>query len=182
MSKACRTCGQLKPPLEYRKRPGGGLFNICKPCEAEYKRQWKAANKDKAKAWSDKNSKTKNRKLYLSQYRKLRRKQDPVFKYRCDVASRIKEVFRRDRLGLKTKGTAEILGCSPQELFAHLVQTALSNYGYWSDNEAYHIDHIIPLALAHTVEEIYALNHYSNLQLLTPRDNLAKGCKYLLES
>lgn len=38
-----------------------------------------------------------------------------------------------------------------------------------------HIDHIIPLATAHTVEDVYRLCHYTNLRLLTPEDNMDKS-------
>jgi hypothetical protein len=43
------------------------------------------------------------------------------------------------------------------------------NYGEW------HIDHIKPLALAHTEEETYKLCHYTNLQPLWAIENLQKG-------
>ena len=42
----------------------------------------------------------------------------------------------------------------------------------------WHIDHVIPLASAKTEEEIYKLNHYTNLQPLWWYDNLSKGKKY----
>jgi hypothetical protein len=58
------------------------------------------------------------------------------------------------------------------------MQTAINNYSYYDENFNYHIDHIKPLKLAKTEEEVYILNHYTNLQLLTPKDNLKKSDKY----
>ena len=63
------------------------------------------------------------------------------------------------------------------QLETHLILSAVRNYGIWLDTERYHIDHIIPLATAKTPEDIKALNHYTNLQWLTPFDNLSKGSK-----
>ena len=46
------------------------------------------------------------------------------------------------------------------------------NYGQW------HIDHIKPLSLATTEQEVVELNHYTNLQPLWAIDNLKKSNKY----
>jgi hypothetical protein len=82
----------------------------------------------------------------------------------------------RKRLGPKTAPALEIVGCSIDFLAAHLITSAINRYGYWLDTEDYHIDHIVPLATAETVDDINRLNHYSNLQLLTPEENQVKGC------
>ena len=42
-------------------------------------------------------------------------------------------------------------------------------------DEKYHIDHIIPVSIATNEEELLKLNHYTNLQLLYPKDNLSKS-------
>jgi hypothetical protein len=47
------------------------------------------------------------------------------------------------------------------------------NYG----THGWHIDHIIPLASAHTKEDVYRLWHYSNLRPLWAEDNWKKGAK-----
>ena len=44
-----------------------------------------------------------------------------------------------------------------------------------------HLDHIVPLSLGETEEEIIALNHYSNFQPLPPKDNLKKNNKLILD-
>jgi hypothetical protein len=43
--------------------------------------------------------------------------------------------------------------------------------------EGWHIDHITPLSLATTEEELYKLNHYINLQPLWASENQSKGSK-----
>ena len=42
-----------------------------------------------------------------------------------------------------------------------------------------HIDHIKPISLAKTEEEVYLLNHYTNLQPLWAEENIKKSNKYL---
>lgn len=42
-------------------------------------------------------------------------------------------------------------------------------------NEKVHIDHIIPLSTAKTIEDVIRLCDYKNLQLLKEKDNLEKG-------
>ena len=49
----------------------------------------------------------------------------------------------------------------------------LENYGEW------HIDHIIPLATAQSIEDVKRLCHYTNLQPLWAQDNLRKGAKII---
>jgi len=45
----------------------------------------------------------------------------------------------------------------------------------WSNHGDWHIDHIIPVASAIDEEELYKLNHFSNLQPLWRDENLKKG-------
>ncbi len=66
-----------------------------------------------------------------------------------------------------------------------LLETFKENYGYeWDGKEEVHIDHIIPLAIAETEEDVYELCYYENLQLLKAKDNLKKHDKldYKIES
>lgn len=48
----------------------------------------------------------------------------------------------------------------------------------WSNQGIWHLDHIKPISLATTEEEVIALNHYTNFQPLWAEDNLRKGNKY----
>ena len=49
----------------------------------------------------------------------------------------------------------------------------------WANQGTYwHIDHIIPISSAKTEEDIYILNHYTNLQPLYWLENIKKSNKY----
>ena len=50
-------------------------------------------------------------------------------------------------------------------------------YKYDYNDEEVEIDHIIPLSIANTEQEIINLCHYSNLQLLKKEDNRFKSNK-----
>lgn len=108
---------------------------------------------------------------------KERRKTDNIYRLKCQVREMIKDSFKRKN-EIKNKHAEQILGCKIDFFINYLLQTYKNNYGYeWNGVELVHIDHIIPLATAHTEEEIIKLCHYSNLQLLKAKDNLKKGTK-----
>lgn len=179
MSKACITCGLLKEDTEFYKAPRSpqGLRAYCKACDNAKRQAWREANREQQRATDRKSAKQPGQKEKRYAWRRERRKTDPVFRARCDISSRIANHLRLNGYGHKTEKLEAILGCTFDDLQAHLMQTAIDRYGYWLGNEAYHVDHMIPLASATSEAEILSLNHYSNLQLLTPEENQVKGCR-----
>jgi len=135
----------------------------------EKERAYREANKEKisarGKAWYQANKEKKA--AYDKAYNSERKKTDPLFKLTGDIRTLIYNSFKNQGYSKNTK-TANILGCSFEELQSHL--------GEKTDND--HTDHIIPLTWAITEEEIYTLNHYSNLQLLPAAENIAKGNRF----
>ena len=132
---------------------------------AAKKKAYYEANKEeiaaKAKVYVEANKKKR------TAYDTERRNTDPLFKLKGDIRNMINKSFKRQGYSKKSK-TADILGCSFEELESHL--------GEKTSND--HTDHIIPLTWAITEDEIYTLNHYSNLQLLTAEENIAKGNRF----
>lgn len=105
-----------------------------------------------------------------------RKKNNPVYKLKCNLRGMIKNSFRRRGFKKKQKGE-KIYGCSVNELIEHLIKTYENNYNEkwdWKYLKDVHVDHIIPLASANTEEDVIKLCHYSNLQLLKAKDNLDK--------
>lgn len=49
------------------------------------------------------------------------------------------------------------------------------NYGLGANNTTWHIDHKIPIFSATSLEEIYKLNHHTNLQPMWGSDNIRKS-------
>ena len=78
----------------------------------------------------------------------------------------------------KKSKTYKILGCDYETIYHHLLNTYIKNYNCeWDGKEKVHIDHIIPISIANSEEEVIKLCHYSNLQLLKEKDNILKSNK-----
>lgn len=74
--------------------------------------------------------------------------------------------------------TEEILGCKIEFFKEHLESKfepwmTWENYGFYNGefNYGWDIDHVTPLSQANTVEGIYELNYYENLQPLCSKVN-----------
>lgn len=118
----------------------------------------------------------KEHKDILKQRRIKRRKSDNVFSLKERIRAVTQFAFQRRRMQ-KPRKSEDLLGCTWQQLEKHIESKFTDGMG-WSNMGKWHIDHIIPLSSAKTVEEISALAHYTNLQPLWARDNLLKGNKY----
>lgn len=67
-----------------------------------------------------------------------------------------------------------MLGCDWHHLKTHLESKFVDGMS-WENRSLWHIDHIIPLASAKSVEEVVRLCHHTNLQPLWAKDNIRKG-------
>ena len=114
---------------------------------------------------------------YNRAYMKRRKAEDPVYALSMRVHTNLHDAFRR-RGHIKDAKCAELTGLCSSDLTAHLLETFRNNYGReWDGVEAVHIDHIIPLATAESIDDVKRLCHYTNLQLLTAKDNQHKHDK-----
>lgn len=155
----------------------------------ERERQYYHNNKDKNKQWhkkwrdSHKEQIKEAGKRYreeskdtINRARLDRLHNDPVFKMKEQTRNMLRYVFR-EHGHKKGSRTADILGCDLDFFCDYMFKTWKKNYGKPWNGEPYHIDHIIPLATAKTEEDVIRLCHYTNLQMLTPKDNMDKSDK-----
>ena len=119
------------------------------------------------------------RREYIKKYVKERRQTDKLYALRTNIRSRFKfELAKRgESKWIKVNG---YLGCSWLELQEYLKSQftdgmSWDNYGDW------HVDHIIPLAIAENRDELIKLCHHTNLRPLWASDNISKGAKILDE-
>lgn len=97
-------------------------------------------------------------------------------------------VYMRIKYDKKSNKTIELIGCSVIDLINHLQTTAISN-GYLEfdinnySGRKYHIDHIIPCSLFDLTkeEEQKKCFNYTNLQILSAKENLQKSNKFTQE-
>lgn len=196
MSKVCIKCKQTKSTTEFSKNKlyKDGLQNQCKQCKniqrkiwdennPNYFTQYRKNNKTKlnqqSKDWNEKNKKHKQQ--YQSRYVK-QLLQDPTEKLkhylRVYVGQAVKEIGTT-----KNQSTLNIVGLeSWDKLREHIEKQWIegmnwSNHGAGKDNTTWHIDHIIPLDSATTEDEVYKLNHYTNLRPMWGSDNIKKKNK-----
>lgn len=189
--KICSKCGESKELKEFYKdnRKKGRHLAKCKICTIIYSKKYynKELKKEYDSIYREKNSEIIkfNRRVNLPKTRekvKKRRKEDPLFALSKDLRSRLCEVVRLNRLTKRSK-FYKYLGCSIEKLKSYIESQfepwmTWENRGiYNKDKPTWNIDHIIPLSIAKTEEELYKLCHYTNLRPLLALDNIKKSNK-----
>lgn len=134
-------------------------------------KDWRLRNIEKTKIYEKEYTK---RRLQL---RKERKANDPIFKIKLNLRSRTYKAFLSKGYK-KNSETEKLLGAS-YELVKNHVESLFLDGMSWSNYGEWHIDHIIPLASAKAIGDLYNLCHYSNLQPLWGIDNLIKGDKII---
>lgn len=136
-------------------------------------RKWSAENPDKVSAYSRTHRAKPERKEYFNSYQREKRLSDPIYTISGRVRARIKTALSERGHG-KDKVSKEILGCS-WEFFLQYLESQFVDGMNWSNRHLWHIDHYIPIAAAKSKEDVYMLNHYSNLRPLWATDNFKKN-------
>ena len=80
----------------------------------------------------------------------------------------------------KYNGLIQSVGCTGEFLVSYIESRFMPGMD-WSNRELWHIDHLVPLALAVSIPELYALSNYRNLAPVWFLDNAKKGRKLLPE-
>lgn len=113
---------------------------------------------------------------YTREYRKQRRIDDPLYKLKIYTSNLIRLSIKK--MGFKKSYTSEkILGTSYKNFKIHLEKQFKDGMN-WDNQGQWHLDHIKPISLAKTEQEVYELNHYTNYQPLWAEDNLKKYNNY----
>ena len=110
----------------------------------------------------------------LARQRRIRRNtEDPIYVLRMRLRSITHDAFYKNYYSNKSQAY-KILGCDYDTFIRHLKQTYFENYGEEYIGQDVDLDHIYPLCMAKTEEDVYRLSNYKNLQLLKPEDNRKK--------
>lgn len=205
--RVCKTCGKEFMKLTYQMvfcsvdcrdkwwndgKPRKNNIRVCKECGKEFtaiahakrcSKECTTKHRKYLRSTEYKNQHTdfENKRKQNTKYVLERLKNDPEFKVLHNVRSR----FRTAVKGLRhSKNIKDLIGCDLQELMNHLQTTAINN-GYAGfdinnyNSRMFHIDHKIPCSHFDFTnnEDILKCFHYTNLQILSAKENLIKRDK-----
>jgi len=168
MERKCSDCNIIKDISNYRKsgkdKNGNQKYKYrCKECMTDYERAYKKRYRDTHK---------EEIREYSRLYEKNRKSTDGIFKLKRNIRSLISHSFSNVGYKKNTK-TERILGCELNH-FIQYIEKQFTDGMSWDNYGEWHVDHIKPLMVANTEEEVLQLNHYTNLQPLWSKDNLDK--------
>jgi hypothetical protein len=197
--KACCTCKEWRPLTGYGKLTShwDGLRNDCNEClrayrasegrktqMTEYNKQYWVQTKEEQtarnKQWRVDNRERYNaqQRVYMRSWEKKQRETNPAFKITKNMRCRLYHAVKAQGAD-KSARTFELVGCTSEELMAHLEAQFIEgmswdNYGEW------HVDHIKPCAVFDMLfaDQQEACFHYTNLQPLWGPDNMSKGATW----
>jgi len=205
--KICNECKQEKELTDFHKDSKGkfGVKGRCKQCIKEYDqihyknnaitiisqtKQWKQLNPHYSKEWQEKKGRLYFKEYYnnnkdkfinsINKYTKRKKLEDPFFKLKANIRTRISQSIRKYS---KSQSTLDILGVNNYDEFKQYIESKFqegmdwSNYGFGENKWV--IDHIIPIDSAKNEQEIYKINHHTNLQPMWWRENMIKGAKLI---
>ena len=118
----------------------------------------------------------KNHRILADKWYKENIKTNPLYKLKVSIRSNIRTSLKNYGYSKNTK-TFNILKCEFNFFIEFLNGIASNGYTFGIGN--LHLDHVIPISLAQTEDEILLLCHYSNYQLLTAEENMAKSNRYV---
>ena len=182
--KICKSEYLKKYRKENRTPEKARLENIRWPRKESTRKKWNNINKEKIKLqrksiienYSE--DEYKNFREKYNKWRREKRSNDVIYKIRSNISSRLSRMLnyiKENKNGIKTIDT---LGCDLQYLKNYLESKfedwmTWDNYGKYNGelNYGWDIDHITPISSAESKEDVYRLNHYTNLQPLCSKIN-----------
>lgn len=189
--KVCTTC-LIEQPISmfYKNNNTKDLLNSgCKSCKKEYyKRESEQILERRKLNYKENYPKIKERHKYLESINVQKQKiieerfckeqeNKKLKRIRIKVKNLISSSFKRACKGgyKKSVRTEDILGCNPL-IFKEYIESQFLPWMSWSNhgnacetldyNCSWDFDHIVPVSWAQTEEDVYLLNHWSNIQPL----------------
>jgi hypothetical protein len=192
--KKCTKCNIEKIYEDFNKaiKTKDGFNGICKTCITKYKKIYYLINqcrlKEKSKINGKEYYKNNSKEIIFKSktYNKINSEKinkkikdrkfiDNLFKLKCNIRSLISISIKKQGYTKKSKSN-KILGCSFEEFKIYLEKQFTEGMS-WENQGKWHFDHIYPVSLAKSEEELIKLNNYTNFQPLWAIDNIKKGNK-----
>jgi hypothetical protein len=150
-------------------------YDKIKKRNAEYQKRPKVKERERKRvsAWR------RNNKKWINDHKRKRIAADPQYAIASRLRCRLYYAIGR-RGWKKVEKTQELLGCTFDFLKQHL-ESKFKNGMSWDKPNSFHIDHIRPLSSFDLTdpEQQKSACHWTNLQPLSPVDNMSKGAKIL---
>lgn len=166
----CKYCKCVKELLLFKTK-----FK-CKECFNKLKNEYVQTNIESRKTISKRYNDSDKRKEKRKNNHKYRSLTDDLYRMSNTIRTSISRSFKNNYS--KKSRTHEILGCSYEELKIYL-ESKFESWMTWDNKGLYNgelnygwdIDHIIPLSSANSEDDLYRLNHFTNLQPLCSKVN-----------
>jgi hypothetical protein len=159
------------------------------------KMTWKQRNPEKAKAhrakWYEKNKEKQKIKVakwqsenkvrfanVKNEYKKRKKIEDPIYAMAERIRSRTALAFKNNGFKKQSR-TEKMLGCTFKQFTKH-IEIQFTDGMSWDNRSEWHLDHILPLSCATTIEGLEKLSHYTNIRPLWAADNLSKSDNLVL--
>ena len=164
--KTCIKCKNEKIISEFqsRKKSWDGYRNVCVLCFTGGKKIMNNIYKQKNKSIIREKDKI---------YRKNRMKSDLIYRIKIMSRNIIRKSLSKGGYTKRSR-TYEILGCSYEDFKTH-IENLFQNGMNWDNRYLWDIDHIVPISLAESEQEMVILNHYTNLRPLWKNENEYKS-------
>lgn len=102
-----------------------------------------------------------------------RRQTEPLYATKQSVSGLLRTCFKRKGFR-KNSRTADILGCSIEQFKQHVERLFLPGMCFEKKQGMWHLDHIVPVSLARTEEEIAWLSRWENIRPMWGLENILK--------
>jgi len=160
--KKCCMCQQWLPATpEYFPRSKNRVFGIhyqCKPCKNLYTRTARHTEKGRTQQ---------------NNYVKTKELNDPIFRLKNRIRTNIKASIKRFKSWGNHTNTAKALQCDWKTFKEHIESRFLPGMT-WENHGEWHFDHIVPINMGQTFDEVVDLCYYKNYQPLWQEDNNKK--------
>jgi len=149
----------------------------CKSCTNKLGREKRSSNIEECKKKERDTYQLHKDVINAARRKNLQKRRDEDSQYRMKMALHVRlyDAVKRQK-GVKSSKTLELLGCSVNDLKTHL-ESQFTECMTWENYGEWHIDHIRPCASFNLEdpEEQKKCFHWTNLQPLWAKDNLAKS-------
>lgn len=132
-----------------------------------YIQEWRKRNADKMRVYYRDRQRTK--------------RSTPLGAMISRLRARLRSATQRPGPWRKRGRTEEMLGCTFAEFVAHIESLFLAGMT-WNNRSEWHLDHVIPIALAKNERDVLLLFNYRNVRPVWAADNLAKHDKVVPEA